>query len=166
MKREREKGGTARVDQTALAGSWPRYWAAFHQCRHSRMEYRLRRADGEYRWILSSGAPRFTPGGVFAGYIVSAVDITDLKRSQEEALSRQKFESLGVLTAGIAHDFNNLLGSILALAQSAETELAEGTPAREELQRIETVTMRASEIVREMMIYSGLDKSSVGPLDV
>ena len=166
LEEERGNGWTANVDPNDLAGYWTSYWAAFYQCRHSRMEYRLRRADGEYRWILSSGAPRFTPGGVFGGYIVSAVDITDLKHSQEEALARQKLESLGVLTAGIAHDFNNLLGSILALAESAETDLAPGTPAREEVQRIETVALRASEIVREMMIYSGQDKASLAPLDI
>jgi PAS domain S-box-containing protein len=166
LEEERGNGWTKNVDPNDLAGYWTSYWAAFYQCRHSHMEYRLRRADGEYRWILSSGAPRFTPGGVFAGYIVSAVDITDLKRSQDEAFARQKLESLGVLTAGIAHDFNNLLGSILALAECVETELAPGTPAREEVQKIETVAMRASEIVREMMIYSGQDKASLAPVDV
>ena len=55
------------------------------------MEYRLRRADGEYRWILDDGAPRFTSEGIFAGYIGSCVDITERRRAEEE---RQKFVSL------------------------------------------------------------------------
>jgi signal transduction histidine kinase len=46
------------------------------------MEYRLRRFDGEYRWVLDSGEPRFTPDGSFAGYIGSAIDITDLKAAR------------------------------------------------------------------------------------
>jgi PAS domain S-box-containing protein len=41
------------------------------------MEYRLRRYDGAYRWILDHGAPRLGPGGTFAGYIGSCVDITE-----------------------------------------------------------------------------------------
>ena len=41
------------------------------------MEYRLRRHDGEYRWIFDTAHPRFTPAGVFAGYIGSSIDITD-----------------------------------------------------------------------------------------
>ena len=56
-----------------------------------RMEYRLRRADGEYRWVLGDGAPRFTSEGIFAGYIGSCVDITEKRRAEEE---RQKFVSL------------------------------------------------------------------------
>jgi len=50
------------------------------------MEYRLRRSDGEYRWIFDSGVPRFSAEGFFAGYIGSAIDITERKLA-EEALS-------------------------------------------------------------------------------
>ncbi|MBD2103041.1 PAS domain S-box protein [Leptolyngbya sp. FACHB-261] len=46
-------------------------------------EYRLRRADGKYCWILERGVPRFTPDGSFAGYIGSCLDITN--RKQDEA---------------------------------------------------------------------------------
>src|SRR5262249_25948561 len=60
---------------------------AFEKHERVRMEYRLRRHDGEYRWILDSGVPRFTPDGSFAGYIGSAIDVTDHKLAQE-ALSR------------------------------------------------------------------------------
>jgi len=42
-------------------------------------QYRLRRADGEYRWILDTITPRFTANGCFAGYIGYCVDITDVK---------------------------------------------------------------------------------------
>lgn len=47
-----------------------------------RLEYRLRRADGAYRWLLESGEPRFTPDGSYAGHIGSAIDITDLKTAR------------------------------------------------------------------------------------
>jgi PAS domain S-box-containing protein len=120
-----------------------------------KMEYRLRRADGEYRWVLDHGVPLFAPGGVFRGYIGSALDITDLKRAQEESLRRQKLESVGVLAAGIAHDFNNLLGSIVADTDLAVEEMAAGSLPMEEVQDIRKVAFRASEIVRELMVYSG-----------
>ena len=109
------------------------YCEAFDARRDFHIEYRLRRADGEYRWVLCSGVPRFAPGGVFAGYIGSDIDITDLKRAQVEAVERQKLESLGALTSGIAHDFNNLLGSVLADAELAELEVSAGSSPVEQI---------------------------------
>jgi PAS domain S-box-containing protein len=47
------------------------------------MEYRLRRFDGEYRWVVDYGVPRFEADGTFCGYIGSCVDITERKSSAE-----------------------------------------------------------------------------------
>ena len=55
------------------------YMAAFAERRTFEMEYRLRRADGQYRWVLDRGTPRWEPDGRFAGYIGSCADITDRK---------------------------------------------------------------------------------------
>jgi PAS domain S-box-containing protein len=55
------------------------YMAAFAERRPFEMEYRLRRADGQYRWILDRGTPRWEQDGRFAGYIGSCADITDRK---------------------------------------------------------------------------------------
>src|SRR5260370_21383771 len=41
------------------------------------LEYRVRRHDGEYRWLLDKGTPRFASDGTFLGYIGSATDITE-----------------------------------------------------------------------------------------
>ena len=48
------------------------------------MECRLRRNDGEYRWVLDSGTPRFASDGAFLGYIGSCIDITERKRGEEK----------------------------------------------------------------------------------
>src|SRR5262245_14552471 len=53
-----------------------------------KMEYRLRRHDGEYRWILDHGIPRYSPGGDFLGCIGSCIDITE--RKQVEAREREQ----------------------------------------------------------------------------
>jgi PAS domain S-box-containing protein len=55
------------------------YMEAFAARRVFEMEYRLRRHDGEYRWILDRGTPRFSPDGRFAGFIGSCIDITERK---------------------------------------------------------------------------------------
>ena len=142
------------------------YTSSFDLRRDFQMEYRLRRVDGEFRWVLDKGVPCFGPGGVFAGYIGSAIDITDLKRVQEEALARQKLESLSALTRGIAHDFNNLMGTILAEAELAENDLAEGSSPGEEIHQIKAVAIRASEVVRELMVYSGQETGKFEPVDL
>src|SRR5260370_11124180 len=116
--------------------------------------------------MLCRRVPRFAPGGTFAGYIGSDIDITDFKRASVEAVERQKLESLGVLTSGIAHDFNNLLGSVLADAELAESEVAAGASPYEQIQRIKAVAVRAAEIVRELMIYSGQDQADFGSVDL
>jgi PAS domain S-box-containing protein len=60
---------------------------AFGERKSYEVEYRLRRHDGEYRWVLGSGVPRFNADGSFAGYIGSAIDVTKRKVA-EEALSK------------------------------------------------------------------------------
>jgi PAS domain S-box-containing protein len=58
------------------------YTRSFDRRDEFRMEYRLRRRDGEYRWILDSGVPRYSPDRSFAGYIGSCIDVTELKRAE------------------------------------------------------------------------------------
>jgi two-component system sensor kinase FixL len=59
------------------------YFSAFEARRSFRIEYRLRHSDGEYRWVLDTGIPRLMPDGAFAGYICSAIDITERKQVEE-----------------------------------------------------------------------------------
>jgi PAS domain S-box-containing protein len=59
------------------------YTTAFASRQSFQMDYRLRRADGEYRWILDCGTPRFTTSGKFVGFIGSCQDIHDRKISEE-----------------------------------------------------------------------------------
>ena len=63
------------------------------------MEYRLRRHDGEYRWILDTGRPIVTPSGEFAGYIGSCLDITD--RRNTEATLRERENRMTTLLASM-----------------------------------------------------------------
>lgn len=63
---------------------WQTYQAAFAARQDYTAEYRLRRADGEYRWVLDSGRPWHTPCDDFAGYTGSCIDITDRKEVEEQ----------------------------------------------------------------------------------
>ncbi|MEG4489461.1 PAS domain S-box protein [Microcoleus sp. D2_18a_B4] len=69
------------------------YQKAFKAGSEYRLECRLRRYDGEYRWVLGTGVPRYRPDRTFAGYIGSYIDISDRKQAEQEraaALSREQ----------------------------------------------------------------------------
>jgi PAS domain S-box-containing protein len=130
------------------------YHSAVVARRPFRMECRMQRADGQYRWVLNTGIPRFVER-VYVGHIGTVVDTTDLKVSHEQMLATQKLESLGALAAGIAHDFNNMLGAIFAEADVALLETTSDSPGRENIERIKAVAIRASEIVKLLLAYAG-----------
>jgi PAS domain S-box-containing protein len=74
-----------------------------------------------------------------------------------EAQSRhvQKLESIGVLAGGIAHDFNNLLHVVLGNADIALSRLPARSLAREPLEEVVRATIRAADLTRQMLAYSG-----------
>jgi PAS domain S-box-containing protein len=131
-----------------------------------RTQMRYLKKTGEIIWISLTASMIHGPDGEPLHGLAMVEDITEAKRIQEEALARQKLESIGVLAGGIAHDFNNLLGGILVQAESIGQDLPEGSSQTEELHRIKEAAIRGSEIVRELMIYSGQDKAELEPVDV
>jgi two-component system cell cycle sensor histidine kinase/response regulator CckA len=168
MDQELGNGWTECVHPDDLAGCFETYSSAFDARRAFQMEYRLRRADGEYRWLLDSGVPRFTSSDVFIGYIGSCIDITDIKLNHERMLAAQKLESLGLMAAGVAHDFGNLLGSMFAEADLALSEMNPEAPGRENLERIEGLARHATDIVHLLMdsAGAGFDSDAVEPVDL
>jgi two-component system sensor kinase FixL len=75
------------------------YTSAFDARQPFVMQYRLRRNDGEYRWISDQGVPRYDAQGTFAGYIGSCVDVTELM-TKDEAL-RQSEERMRLAAAAV-----------------------------------------------------------------
>jgi PAS domain S-box-containing protein len=86
MEQELGNGWTEGVHPEDLQKCFDTYVQAFDAHEKFTIEYRLQRYDGEYRWVLDLGVPRFNRDGSFAGYIGSCVDVTDRKLA-EEALS-------------------------------------------------------------------------------
>jgi PAS domain S-box-containing protein len=131
-----------------------------------RMQKRYLKKSGEIIWINLTASAVFGHDGQPLYGIAMVEDITEAKRSQEEAFARQKLESVGTLAGGIAHDFNNLLGAVHAQAELALAELDEGSSCQAELKTIREVAMRGSEIVRQLMIYAGKESAHVELVDL
>jgi PAS domain S-box-containing protein len=93
------------------------YAQAFDQRQSFAMEYRLRRKDGEYRWIVDIGVPRFNPDGTFAGYIGSCLDVTDRKLAEEALASvgRRLIEAQEEERKWIARELHDDIGQRIAL---------------------------------------------------
>jgi len=129
-------------------------------------EFRLKKRDGQYAWILGRKVPRIGPEGEFLGYIGSYTDIDDRRRAEERMRHAAKLESLGVLAGGIAHDFNNLLVAIMGNASLLEDEFPAGAPAREMLGSVLQASERAAMLTRQILAYSGQGRFVVEPLDL
>jgi PAS domain S-box-containing protein len=120
-----------------------------------RAEYRLRRVDDAYRWMMGYGVPRIGEDGSFAGLVGSSVDLTDERRAREalEIAQTHRIESLGVLAGGVAHEFNNMLTVIAGRIQLLLDRLSGDEPACHDLYLIQRSAQRAAELTRELLAF-------------
>jgi len=116
--------------------AWELYESAFERRAPVKVEYRLRRADGVFRWVYVSATPRCTPEGEFLGYIGSCIDISDRKEA-EEAL-RNAHEEVNKLKNQLLED-NIYLQEEIKLAHNVDEILGESDAIKYVLFKIEQV---------------------------
>jgi PAS domain S-box-containing protein len=121
-----------------------------------RMEYRLRRADGEYRWILDTGVPRFDPGGAFLGYIGTCIDINAVRKMEldlkDAAASRDIApDALGRMAGGIAHEFSNLVGAFLGDLWAIRKNAHDADTVRQRAEQAEDALIEGQRIIEQLL---------------
>jgi len=118
------------------------------------------------RVLLTQMVPIRDPEGRI--YLVAGIsrDVTDERRSLEALRQAQKLESLGVLAGGIAHDFNNLLSAVLGNLNLAQIKLPQNAPSVPYLKNMESTILRAADLTRQMLAYSGKGRFVIEPLDL
>jgi PAS domain S-box-containing protein len=134
--------------------SWATFADACDRCEPFQMEYRVRRKDGEYRWITDAGAPRYNTDGGFAGYIGSAVDVTERKLADEAAatLSQRLIEAQENERSRLARELHDDINQRLALLNMRLDALSRAVPdsAAEGKQRVEEARQDVMSLVTDV----------------
>ena len=172
---ELENGWTEGIHPDDFERCLGSYLRAVHGRRAYQIEYRLRRFDGEYRWMHDSGVPHYAADGAFVAYVGSTVDITESRRAQEErekllhdaeAASRAKDQFLATLS----HELRTPLNAVVGWAHMLRSgKLDEAATAR----AVETIDRNAraqSQLISDILdisrIVSGKLRLNVRPVEL
>src|SRR5215471_2375610 len=101
MEQELGQGWTEGVHPDDLAGCLKTYVERFDARESFFMKYRLRRRDGEYRYITDTGVPRYGSKGKFRGYIGACSDVTDTLEKERALRESEERMSLATNAAGL-----------------------------------------------------------------
>jgi len=136
------------------------YTTSFDRREPFQMTYRLRRFDGEYRWILDHGVPRFSFDGTFAGYIGSCVDITEQKLAEEARfnMSQKLIEVQEQERRWLARELHDDVSQRISLLALDLQYLRQNLPAS----RVELRQKLADECTRVSQLASDVDTLSHG----
>lgn len=153
------------------------YENSFDNRRSFAKEFRIKRHDGAYRWVLDCGIPLYGARNEFLGYIGSWIDITERREAElerqrhlEELAHVTRVRMIGEFTVSVAHELKQPLGAILSNAGAAELFLNADPPAIDEVRKalsdIGSDILRSTEIIQNMRHF--LEKHEIvrKPIDV
>lgn len=145
----------------------------FRRVRISEQENTLLAKDGLEVVFETNATPLFDVEGAFIGYMGTSRDVTGRKRAEAERRQlearlreTQKMEAIGTLAGGIAHDFNNILSVILGNVEMVMHDLPEWTAAREGLQEVREASLRARDLVTQILFFARQKEHTISSIRV
>ena len=157
LEQEMGDGWAQGVHPDDLQRSVAHYLDHFHRREAFEMEYRLRRYDGEYRWIFDRGVPFMDDAGHFAGFIGSCVDV-DERRKAQDAQQQHSQEQLALardfekwILAIVSHDIRDPLGTILFAARRLQAVADPSGVAKKHADIVERGVHRIQHIVGDLL---------------
>jgi PAS domain S-box-containing protein len=159
MEQELGNGWTSGIHADDLERCIGIYTGAFDSQVDFVIEYRLRRYDGEYRWIVDHGVPRFGSTGAFCGYIGSCIDITERKLSEISLheLTGRLINAQEEERARIARELHDDISQRMALLQIGLEQFEQHTPkvlASPDRKRLRTLIKVVSEMSTDLHCIS------------
>ena len=124
-----------------------------------RLELEMIRPDGDTRWLYAFGDVIRDTHGKITGLHGTVHDITERKELLIKLQQAQKMESIGTLAGGIAHDFNNILSPIIGYTEMLIDDCQENSSFMDSLNEIHSASMRAKNLVKQILAFSREDKS-------
>ena len=173
MKEEIGNGWAEGVHPDDFQACLETYNTSFDARRPFTMEYRLRRGDGLYRWLLDNGVPLHGPDRVFLGYIGSCLDITDRRQAEEERerlLASERGARIEAERAGrikddflatLSHELRTPLQAILGWSRLLQSGSLSGTDCAQAIETIERNARVQTRIIEDLLDMSSIISGKV-----
>ncbi len=141
------------LDETSLEKAAQAFGAAVKSGKKTEaLELLMKRVDGLRFYGELTGSFYAFPS--MQGTLVVIRDVSERKRLEQEIRQADKMKAIGTLAGGIAHDFNNILGIIVGNTEVAMLDVPEGNPALENLKEVREATLRARELVKQILLFA------------
>ena len=179
MEQEIGNGWAEGVHQEDFERCLSIYSTSFDSRQPFTMEYRLRRHDGDYRWFLDNGIPRFSETHEFVGYIGTCIDITERKRAEKEfqTLNEELERRVVARTAehaavnaeleafsySVSHDLRAPLRSMEGFSQALLEDYSDilDDQGKNYLHRIASACIRLAHLIDELLELSRVSRSEM-----
>ncbi|RPJ79468.1 MAG: hypothetical protein EHJ94_08050, partial [Deltaproteobacteria bacterium] len=118
------------------------------------------------QYQLCRTVPLYSEDGSIPRILVVIENVTERKKLESHIQQSQKMEAIGTLAGGIAHDFNNMLYPIIGYTEMMLDNAPEGSDLRENLNEVLVASLRASDLVKQILAFSRKEEKELKPIQM